>query len=609
MLARDELLTPIPGPSRAGSDLRYAPLYDQIKEARREDDDAPQGEWQRARKTADWVLVSRLATDALATKSKDLQIAAWLTEAQIRREGFAGLRDALAVIHSLLDQYWDDLHPALEEGDPGLRAAPLEWVGLKLDTVVKQVALDRAGHDFFQYKVSRTVGYEAEADDQAKQDARAAAIAAGKLTAEEFDESFTATPKAWYKTLAADLDGALAALHALDATTRERFADDAPSYRKLQEALEEVRHTVSQLLRKKLELEPDAPADIEVAMTSADESTGNGRAGGATPHDAASARAIQGSMLAAEPASREDAAARIVSAARWLRRENPRSPAPYLLLRGFRWGELRAQGNSPDPRLLEAPPTHVRSQLKGLLLDEKWAELLETCETVMGTPHGRGWMDLQRYALTACSGLGAEFDHVAGAVRAELRMLLTEIPELAGMTMMDDTPTANAETQAWLRDVILAGGAEPSEAMELLRGASSASAARPDNGERRREPALDHALAEMRAGHADKAIQSLMRELDREKTPRGRFLRQVQIADLMMEGGLASVARPILEELIQRIDAHKLDDWESGDVVARPMALLYRCLASAEEDPAAMQSLYLRICRLDPVQAIGFAQA
>ena len=33
---------------------------------------------------------------------------------------------------------------------------------------------------------------------------------------------------------------------------------------------------------------------------------------------------------------------------------------------------------------------HIAAQgygAKGLLLDEKWVELLETCETVMGTPH------------------------------------------------------------------------------------------------------------------------------------------------------------------------------------------------------------------------------
>ena len=599
MLAHDVLLTPIAGPSRAGSDLRYAPLYDQIKEARREDDDAPQGDWQHTRKTADWALVTRLATDALASKSKDLQIAAWLTEAQLRREGFAGLRDALTLLARLLQTYWDDLYPELEDGDTELRAAPLEWIGLKLDTAVRQVPLDRGGHDFLQYKISRAVGYESDtADDEEKQAARARAIEEGRLTAEEFDEGFDSTPKPWYKALVADLDGTLEALRSLDAISRERFGDDAPSYRRLGEALEEVRHTAGVLLRRKLELDPDPVAEVQVGVPTAQD----GAAGDAT---APAGRASAGAALTAEPTSREDAAARIVSAARFLRREAPTSPAPYLLLRGFRWGELRAHGNAPDPRLFEAPPTQVRSKLKGLMLDERWEELLEQCETVMGSAHGRGWLDLQRYVLTACGGLGTDYDHVAAAIRAELRTLLAEIPELADMMMMDDTPAANAETKAWLRDAVLADGGESGAALERLRDVP---AARPENGDRRRDPAHEHALSEVRAGRADKAIQPLMRELDREKTRRGRFLRQVQIADIMMEAALDAIARPILEELVTTIETHKLDEWESGELVARPMALLHRCLAKAGEDPATMQALYLRICRLDPVQAINVAQ-
>ena len=90
MPLRGDLLNPIPGADPAGADLRYDPVYDKIKEARQQDDDAPQGDWQRQRKVADFALVAKLAGDALAGRSKDLQLAAWLTEAQLHREGFTG---------------------------------------------------------------------------------------------------------------------------------------------------------------------------------------------------------------------------------------------------------------------------------------------------------------------------------------------------------------------------------------------------------------------------------------------------------------------------------------------------------------------------------------
>src|SRR4051812_19269746 len=133
MSLRDELLAPIAGDNPAGVDMRYDPLFDKIKEARREDDDVPQGEWQSARKVADWPVVIKLAKDALSSRTKDLQLAAWLTEAQLRREGFAGLRDGLDLLAGLVEQYWDHVYPEIDDGDAEMRAAPLEWVSVKLD--------------------------------------------------------------------------------------------------------------------------------------------------------------------------------------------------------------------------------------------------------------------------------------------------------------------------------------------------------------------------------------------------------------------------------------------------------------------------------------------
>ena len=117
MSLRDELLSPVPWAKPGGVDLRYDPIYDKIKEARREDDDAPQGEWQHARKLADWPAVIKLTGDALATKSKDLQLAAWLSEAMLRREGFGSFRATLDVMRALIEQYWDGLYPAIEDDD------------------------------------------------------------------------------------------------------------------------------------------------------------------------------------------------------------------------------------------------------------------------------------------------------------------------------------------------------------------------------------------------------------------------------------------------------------------------------------------------------------
>ena len=139
---------------------------------------------------------------------------------------------------------------------------------------------------------------------------------------------------------------------------------------RLKEALEDVQRTAAQLLKRKLEIEPD-PVDANAAADAgaAADVDDSASAGQAAPR--------AGGPLAAEPTSRDDAASRVVGAARYLRANDPYNPAAYTLLRGFRWGELRVSPGVLNPKLLEAPATNVRVNLKGLLLDARWPELLE----------------------------------------------------------------------------------------------------------------------------------------------------------------------------------------------------------------------------------------
>src|SRR5262245_59953962 len=122
----DILLAPISGDNTAGQYLRYEGTYDTLQEQMREDDNLEQGDWQRETKAAEWRAVIATATEALATKSKDLQLAAWLTRALVKRHGFAGLRDGFQLLRELQERFWDQLYPELEDGDAEFRAGPFD---------------------------------------------------------------------------------------------------------------------------------------------------------------------------------------------------------------------------------------------------------------------------------------------------------------------------------------------------------------------------------------------------------------------------------------------------------------------------------------------------
>jgi type VI secretion system protein ImpA len=609
MPLRNDLLNPISEDKPAGENLRYAPVYEKIKEARREDDDAPQGLWQRERKVADWALTAKLVGETLATKTKDLQLAAWLAEAMLRREGVAGLRDTVVLIRGLLENFWDTLYPELEDGDAEFRAAPLQWVGDRLDIPLKQSGITKSGLSWFQYKESRVVGTEESANTNEKKLKRTADIAAGKIPQEDFDKAFDESPKTYYVNLLATYDGATESLQGLKEVCDQKFGDVAPNFNTLERTIEEVRQTIHILLQKKREKEPDAP--VAVAEPEPEPEPEPVLASAGTAAAAAPALApARPAALSAEPVDRNDAIGRIVACAKYLRKQEPYNPAPYLMLRGLRWGELRAGGDAINQTLLAAPSSEIRQSLKKASLESNWTETLETAETAMGMECGRGWIDLQRYAVRACDQLGFNYYALRLAIVSGLRAILKDYPQILQMTMMDDTPTANAETMAWInQEVTPPPPPEPPPPPPPPDPAYSAplafqSSTNSQPGVEEPPDAFDLAMKAARSGRANEGIELLMREMTSERSGRGRFHRKSQLAQLCVSSGHQTIAFPILQDLAGEIERRKLEDWEEPEMVAHPLVMLYKCL-DRDAAPDDRQKLYAWICRLDPLQALN----
>lgn len=464
MFLPDNLLNPIPGENPSGESLRYAPVskrdatyfYDKIKEARREEEDI--GEYAQEGKRAEFDQVIKLCADALAERTKDLQIAAWLAEALLQTGRFAGFKEGLDLLKGLVENFWDTLFPELEDGDPELRAAPLEWVGqlgsaLQLLPITeKKSGLTDTGFNWFEQKQASKIPTEEEAGtSDAKRKARDTGVQEGKVLPEQFEEAFTATQKPFYKQLAADLAALQESLEALDEICKEKFGDAGPSFVSLRTAIEELAMSAKGLLKKKLEIDPD-PVEVAPAAGAQGALEGGGAAAG-----------MQGATIrwnpelaGAQPGDREQAVASLIAAAQFLRQVEPANPISYLVLRGLRWGELRASGAELNPLVFEGPPAELRQQMKRASLEGNWAEVLAAAEMAIALPCGRAWLDPHRYVVKACTEQG--YHAVAAAVKSELRALLADYPGLIDAVLLDDTGAANPETQAWLRAEVLSGG-------------------------------------------------------------------------------------------------------------------------------------------------------
>jgi type VI secretion system protein ImpA len=329
------LLAPIDGDEPSGESLRYAPVWDQIREARSSDDDTTA--WSTEPKVANWPKVVSLTTDALATKSKDIQIAAWLGEALVRIHGFAGLRDGLKLVRLLVDRYWDTLFPEVEDGDLEARVLVLEWLDGALPLPVKQVPITRspAGSRFSylhfeqsrEFLIPESVG-DLDFDEQRAVEAmKQQAQEEGKITSEEWRNSKSATPVGVFEAAYYVLEECWSELEALDRTVDERFGRDAPGLRGLKKVVDDVRSTVESIAREKGGLvAPSEAGDDGTPLVEDYE---------------ARERAPERYAAGSGPVhSRDEAFRRLREVAEYFRKTEPHNPVYYLVERAIRWGQM-----------------------------------------------------------------------------------------------------------------------------------------------------------------------------------------------------------------------------------------------------------------------------
>ena len=665
MPLRDDLLNPISEENPGGVNLRYDPVTDKIKEARREDIDVPQGEWKTALKTADWKEVIKLSSDALAKKGKDLQIAVWLADAHVRKEGFVALTPCFNFLRDLLDQFWDSLYPEIDEdGDMEVRSAPLEWLGNNLGEQLKFLPIVSSKLSWHDYQESRVVGYEGDADTHDKQEVRQARIDEGKISAEQFDEALEATSVDAMRKTRNDLNEGLAAMETLGQFCDEKFGDFSPSFIKTRSAIEEIVQTVKMLLGRKPGGNDDEAAEgaegaepelgdafsTDMSWTSEENTM---EVEGVAPEEGTTAEA---------PGDVSGAARQLAAVCKFMREQDPEDPTPYLILRSYAWGKLEYNAPQFYRDQIEAPPGELRIRLKKATNEGDFDKVLEITEAGMLQPYGRNWLDMQRYAVNALEQKG--YSGTARVINNCLRVLIELLPEVVDATLPDDTPAANADTKTWIENfVIRQKGPPPSPPGEASSdssstdysfdtgstdtstdysldttstestdagtdfGADGTAAATEMAAEPEPEPEpfvpeanppilseeepppsdmsdeFAAALYAVKHGSVADGLGQITALLATERSGRARFRRRTQLAHLLMVANKGKVAQPILDQLSAEIEERHLEDWEESESLAYPLELLFRSLAKSDEERRA--TLYARICRLDPVRGVN----
>ena len=317
----EALLAPVPGSNPAGRSVPFE-VRRQLDEARKEVNPADYAADDPMRPAepvrADWPLIVRLTKKTLAETSKDLLIAARLTEALTKAHGYAGVRDGLTLLRRLIEACWDDLLPPIEEEeDIEARGSAFYWIddddrGARFPNAVRMIPLVSDGEASFGWLDWKRV--QAEGTNESRAGLEKAVLATSRETCQNAVD---------------DLTAALAELDGLGKALNDRMGTIAPGMVGLRQALGECRDLSAQVLSRK-GAAPDVEPPDEVSPGTAVEGGEALAARGAPP-----------------PNTRKQVYRQIAAAAAALREIEPHSPIPYLLERAVELGAM------PFPELMK----------------------------------------------------------------------------------------------------------------------------------------------------------------------------------------------------------------------------------------------------------------
>ncbi|MBP5857777.1 type VI secretion system protein TssA [Marivibrio halodurans] len=334
-----------------GPSLRYDPLFDRIRAARREEADLPQGVWERDIKHAEWATVRDLCTEALATRSKDLHLAFWLAEAWTHLEGFRGFRRGIDLAASLCEDYWEDLHPRIDEdGDLDFRLGPVQWANTQFGRLLQLVPITRPEGDERPYDLHDWHDVLRVENLRQRDKAAAEREARRKPSRGAFEASVSMTDVRFYADLVTVVEASLGEVARLDAVLDTKAGNEAPSLARMRDSLVEIDELARRYLSDKGGELPDPedeaaeepgygsthdPDAREAAVSAKELTMSENKPTSKMPGSGTPSGGVGGPIE-----SRADAYRRLAEAADYLMRTEPHSPVPYLVRRAVVWGNM-----------------------------------------------------------------------------------------------------------------------------------------------------------------------------------------------------------------------------------------------------------------------------
>ena len=561
MFVVEDLLLPITEEYPSGSDLRYDAITDQIHDAGTgEDESLPMGQWTRQTKRADFALAASLAAGALKNQSKDLWFAAWLCEASLRLHGYSAVEPTFRLFLELQRDFWPSLHPALEDGDTSLRAAPVDWALHEYASLIHELPVTEDGIPYSAYRLVRAGGFSPTGED--------------RLTPEALEASIDATSWRFCKDAQTALQQGQQALHELYLFCEENYRNDGPSFSELRGALEDVLNVHAQILRQKPDPEPSSSLSAQSVPQAA---------GIQQPAAAAASEKIESWL---------DVQKHLQQCAEFCAGREPMSATGFFLALALQ-DARRHEGDFQEA----SPSSEMRLSLKRNAEAGDWKSLSRQALEALALPMGTPWLDLYRFLDAAAANLDA--GELRDMTLHLLRSHLGAQPWIRDESFEDGTPAADRETGVWI-DAEITPPAPEAVRLEPVTAPVPVQHSPATN----ESEVYVHASELAQRGSLGDAARLLMEDASALRSGRGSFLRRMEVSRLLLHSGQSLAAHAILRHLLTEADERKLESWEESAIIAELLSMLLQTL-QGEANQEQRRDVFLRLCHIDPVTALN----
>lgn len=282
---------------------------------------------------------------------------------------------------------------------------------------------------------------------------------------------------------------------------------------------------------------------------------------------------------------------RLIKAALLMVENEPSNAVAYRLVRLSAWLEVDDPPPAENGQTMIPPPMEeFMDVINRLHENNNYANLVEAVESRVGQyPF---WLDLSRYTSEALTQLG--FQAARDAVEEETARYVKRVQGIEKLTFSDGTPFADPVTQGWLRDIAVdqegggAGGGDSVAAeMAEIYGQAQTLA---------REKKLPEAL------------ELLQENFRQAGSDRAKLMGRMNIARLLNNAGKPNLALPHLFDILDKIDAFGLENWDP-DFALNALTVVYDGLQAQQDETLEdkIASVLGSISKLSPAAAVRLA--